>query len=75
MSEKRQILYLDLINKDLDFIHNQIENASTPLETFQAYLLYVRQIGVHTVLALSSIADRVLPSDSPNDTNDESTKI
>ena len=48
--------------KGVNYIQDKAEEASSPVEKAQAYLLYAQLIGAHTLVGISNILDRIFPS-------------
>lgn len=64
-SNYRPIFDKEHFRKGVNYIQGRIHEASTPEQTFKAYLLYGRLIGVHALVGLSALIDRVFPEPPP----------
>jgi len=61
MEKKKPIFDREHFIKGVNYIQEHVNEASSPIEKAQAYLLYTQLIGVHALVGLSNLLDRVFP--------------
>lgn len=60
-------------DRGVEYIKEQRDQATTPIETLQAFALYGKLVGVHALVGISALADRIIqrpdeqpPNEPPN---------
>ena len=72
MPGKEPIFDSDRFKRQLDWIHGETQQASTPLEYARAYLLYPWAVILNGVVVLSNIIHGTEPTDTDSSKDDHS---